>query len=76
MPYLKIVKTFLKPAIASSLMFILLWLLNVFVLNPYVTNNIYKTLIDVGVGVLLYGGFCVLLREPLVRNSLKKIFHK
>ena len=57
-------------------MFALLWLLNVFVLNPYVPNNIDKTLIDVGVGVLLYGGLCVLIREPLVRDSLKKIFHK
>jgi O-antigen/teichoic acid export membrane protein len=76
MPYKKIIKTFLKPAIAAVLMFVVLMLLNTFVLDPYVTKNVYKTLIDIGVGVVIYGSLCILLKEPFVRSALRRVFKK
>lgn len=76
MPYKEMAKTMVKPLIATATMTAILLVLDLLVLNRYVINNLYITLISVLVGVMTYGIMLVLLRETMVMRTLKKIFHR
>ena len=58
-------------------MFGALMAVNYWALDPYLSKGLWKTLIDVGTGVLLYFGLCLLFREPMLLTMLHKVFkHK
>lgn len=76
-PYRKILKVLIKPLLASAIMFGALMAVNYWALDPYLSKGLWKTLIDVGTGVLLYFGLCLLFREPMLLTMLHKVFkHK
>ncbi len=74
--YKRIMITSLKPIISSLIMFGVLMPLNYFVLDKYMSNLIYKTIISVGVGVVVYCLSVLIMREEMVIDTLKKIFGK
>lgn len=74
--YKKIIAAGLKPFIASLVMFGALMCLNYFVFDVYINNIYFKTAASVLTGILIYGVFAVLLKEPMVLYVLKKIFKK
>lgn len=76
MPYRKIGLSLLKPLLAAAAMFGILMALNYFVLDPHLERSLWKTFIDVGVGVLLYFGLCLLFREPMLLAALRRIFKR
>lgn len=75
-PYKDMLKKCIKPLIASAVMVAVLLPLELFVLDKYVANNLYITLIVVATGVIVYGVSIILLKEEMVMNVLRKIFKR
>ena len=74
--YKKIILISLKPIFSSIIMFGVLMLLNCFVLDKYISSLIVKTLISVGVGVIVYCLSVLTMREEMVMDTLNKMFSK
>lgn len=71
--YKEVIKTTVKPLISAAVMFAVLMPLNYFVLDKYIDRLVLRTIISVITGVFVYGMLIVLLKEPMVISSLKKI---
>lgn len=74
--YKKILLVSMKPIISALFMFVFLMFLNYFVLDIYISNIIYKTIISIGVGAFIYGCSAIILKEPMVIDTIKKMFKK
>lgn len=75
-PYKDMLKKCIKPLIASAIMVAVLLPLELFVLDKYVANNLYITLVVVATGVIVYGVSIILLKEEMVMSVLRKIFKR
>lgn len=67
----QIIKTIVKPLIASVLMFLI-----VLPLSIYLTSSVLNTMIIVGVGFIVYAIAILLLKEQLLISFLKNVINK
>lgn len=75
-PYKDMLKKGIKPLIASTIMVAVLLPLELLVLDKYVANDLYTTIIAVLVGMLVYGISIILLKEEMVISTLNKVFKR
>ena len=72
-PYKAILKAYIKPFIAAIIMFLVIFVLNYFCLSKTNLNNVYLAVIEIAIGIVVYGICVVFLKEPMVCSTLKTI---
>jgi hypothetical protein len=74
--YRSVFSVFIKPIVSSLAMFFILEVFNFFFLDGSSLSQLWRMVLDIVLGALVYFFILIILKERLILSSIKKIFMK